>query len=62
MVATSFPACCKRVGNVLGSPADPVNDATTGLIETLIQSALNEPDDSDHRAAAISAERKLKLA
>ena len=32
---------------VLRSPADPVNPATADLIETLIQSALNEPDDWD---------------
>ncbi len=30
---------------VLRSPADPVSDAKAGLIETLIQSALNEPDN-----------------
>jgi FlaA1/EpsC-like NDP-sugar epimerase len=73
---------------VLRSPADPVSLATADLIETLIQSALSEPDDwdalrlqlralvpdfhvplppppaddLDHRAAAISAERKLKRA
>ena len=32
---------------VLRSPADPVSDLTADLIETLIQSALNEPDDWD---------------
>ena len=73
---------------VLRSPADPVSLATADLIETLIQSALNDPgnwdalrvqlrslvpdfhvppppppiEDSEHRAAAISAERRLKLA
>ena len=30
---------------VLRSPADPVSDAKAELIETLIQSALNEPDN-----------------
>ena len=32
---------------VLRSPADPVSLATADLIETLIQSALSEPDDWD---------------
>ncbi len=32
---------------VLRSPADPVSSETADLIETLIQSALNEPDNWD---------------
>ena len=32
---------------VLRSPADPVDDATADLIETLIRSALSDPDNWD---------------
>ena len=70
MVATSFPACCKRVGNLLASCDSVVAEAVEPTAHPKVLRSLvpdfhvpPPPPPADDAAQRISGEqRKLRLA